>query len=317
MVLKTLAILIPNFNQSHLLVATLESLEHWASRSPYVDEVEILIADNDSEDGSIALINSFTQVKFTKFFHEENIGFAGNFWFLLAQSKSDWSTFIGSGELIKPNELDSVIEALKLQATSTVVVQTLISHSGSDQEVEFDEAKATPFNASIAGNFFRQSATISSDVAVPEYRYGPWPHVYLALALLQTSGKHGLFRLALRPFEIDQSAGWWLTSSVWPNLITLQALLVWGEENLDPYFQTPLRAARASRNVRILLAWVTRARLASRQKPNSSEILALAKSCLPNLFSAFLLVLVATMPLLALDLLNSSLRRINRVVRLI
>lgn len=315
--MKTLTILIPNFNQSHLLQSTLESLELWASRSPHADAVEILIADNNSEDGSIALINSFTQLKFAKFCHPENIGFAGNFWFLLAQSKSAWSTFIGSGELINPDELDSVIEELKQQSTRTLVVQTLVSHSGSDQEEDFDEAKATPFNSSIAGNFFRNSAAIWSDVAGPEHRYGPWPHVYLALALLQISGKHGLFRLALRPFEIDQSAGWWLTSSVWPNLITLEALLVWGEKNLDPYFQRPLRAARASRNGRNLLAWVTRARLASGQKPNSSEILSLARACLPNPLSALSLLLVATMPLWALSLLNSLLRRINRVVRLI
>jgi GT2 family glycosyltransferase len=103
-----LSIILVNFNTKNLLQQCLRSI--YASK--FLDEFEVIVVDNNSNDSSLDMVNNnFTQVKIIK--NKKNVGFgrANNQGAKVAKGK--WLLFLNSDTVVMPNALHLSLEAAK------------------------------------------------------------------------------------------------------------------------------------------------------------------------------------------------------------
>lgn len=125
------SICIPNYNYEQYLGITLDSILQQSG-----EEFEILIADNQSTDGSVALIQKY-QTKHDNIqlkINSSNLGFAGNLDAVARMSTQNYIIMLSSDDVMKPNALATYSKLLgaideKIKPIITSAIDT-IDHNG-------------------------------------------------------------------------------------------------------------------------------------------------------------------------------------------
>jgi len=103
-----LSIVIVNYNTETLLRSCLKSVYAGANGTPF----DIFVADNDSHDGSVAMIQSeFPQVKLIE--NESNLGFSKANNTLIAQSDANYVLLLNPDTLVVGDAIERVMEYME------------------------------------------------------------------------------------------------------------------------------------------------------------------------------------------------------------
>ena len=136
------SICIPNYNYERYLGRTISSV-----REQQDADLEILMSDNASTDGSVALAQSFADPRIQVHVNAVNVGFAGNLDRAARMASGEWLVMLSSDDLARPGALATygrLIEALGPAAEGAVLTSSmdmidsddrLIDHIGKDESV--------------------------------------------------------------------------------------------------------------------------------------------------------------------------------------
>lgn len=107
---KSLIIGVPLYNEMPYIQATLESL---ASQSH--QDFLVLIADNNSDDGSSEICCDFVKLdpRFLYYRQETNIGASANFRYLFENTDSPYFMWLGAHDILHPNYIETQLKALE------------------------------------------------------------------------------------------------------------------------------------------------------------------------------------------------------------
>ncbi|MCA6514731.1 MAG: glycosyltransferase family 2 protein, partial [Chitinophagaceae bacterium] len=86
-----ITIAIPNYNYGQYIGKTIESAIHQSG-----DDIEILISDNNSEDNSWEIIQSYVDSRIISFKQNQNIGLQQNWNFLLNKARGKYFILLPS-----------------------------------------------------------------------------------------------------------------------------------------------------------------------------------------------------------------------------
>lgn len=124
----TLSIIIVSYNTKELLKKCLRSLEKV--------KAEIIVVDNNSEDGSSDLIKKdFPEVKVIS--NKENFGFAKANNQALRQAQGEFILLLNSDTVVKPKALEELVEFAKQHPEAGVIGARLLNPDGSVQPSVF------------------------------------------------------------------------------------------------------------------------------------------------------------------------------------
>jgi len=117
-----LTIAVPTYNRADDLARLLSSIERELFEAAS-GSVEILVIDNDSTDGTGALINTFaSRIPTMRHLRNDiNIGMQGNFVRALNESSGDYTWMIGDDEVLEPGGLATVLGAISTYETPLLV----------------------------------------------------------------------------------------------------------------------------------------------------------------------------------------------------
>ena len=107
-----LSICIPTYNRPEFLYKCLESIKFSSSKSDI--KLEVCIADNNSRENILDIINKFKhhlKIKFYK--QEENLGFALNYIHCLKMASGEFIWTLGDDDIILPNSLETIKKILE------------------------------------------------------------------------------------------------------------------------------------------------------------------------------------------------------------
>ncbi|MDD2757942.1 MAG: glycosyltransferase family 2 protein [Patescibacteria group bacterium] len=110
-----LSICIPTLNRAECLKENLESIVSQFKDRDLFEQVEVVICDNASTDGTASLVESF-QKKFSniKFFrNEKNIGFDRNLLKAVEKSSGEYCLTIGDDDAFFPESFSVIIQKIK------------------------------------------------------------------------------------------------------------------------------------------------------------------------------------------------------------
>lgn len=93
-----ITIAIPNYNYGQYIGKTIESAIHQSG-----DDIEILISDNNSEDNSWEIIQSYVDSRIISFKQNQNIGLQQNWNFLLNKARGKYFILLPSDDLLSEN----------------------------------------------------------------------------------------------------------------------------------------------------------------------------------------------------------------------
>ena len=113
------SICIPNYNYERYLGRTIASV-----REQQDVDLEILMSDNASTDGSVALAQSFGDPRIQVHVNAVNVGFAGNLDRAARMATGEWMIMLSSDDLARPGALTTyrgVIDELGLAAEGAVL----------------------------------------------------------------------------------------------------------------------------------------------------------------------------------------------------
>jgi glycosyltransferase involved in cell wall biosynthesis len=180
-----LSICIPNFNQSALLARTFKSLK------PYEDfvslqRIEILCSDNSSTDGFDALSTFFPNT--VKIYQQSsNLGFFGNFRFLLEKASGKYFWAIGSGDLVAPGFIPILLHILTDSDPDLLLLEA--THITNPQSGEFRNTlhhfrgSAGLFREYCGAQIYQRKLALNAIESVDCRRQDAWPHVEMALSI--------------------------------------------------------------------------------------------------------------------------------------
>lgn len=118
-----MSILIPTYNRSRALIKNITQLIGYISILQRWNDIEIVCADNNSEDQCrVDLSNFFEKNKsrVTSYFHSTNIGFEKNLLFLLKNCSGEYVMLLGDDDYISFDYLKLVLEYLNTKKYSAI-----------------------------------------------------------------------------------------------------------------------------------------------------------------------------------------------------
>ena len=110
-----ISILIPTYNRLKYLKPNIEFLKQIKN-----DEIEFLISDNSSIDGTVDYLKSIKSKFFNIFYQNKNIGAVSNALFLLNKSKAKYIMYLGDDDYLDDNYLDGIIPFLRANKYSCI-----------------------------------------------------------------------------------------------------------------------------------------------------------------------------------------------------
>jgi glycosyltransferase involved in cell wall biosynthesis len=128
------SVCIPNFNYERYLGLTIKSVLEQADA-----DMEILISDNASTDGSAALARSYGDPRIQLRINAANVGFAANLDRAARMATGDWMIMLSSDDLALPSALSTyrrLIEALGPSADGAVMTSTMQMISSDGRPLE-------------------------------------------------------------------------------------------------------------------------------------------------------------------------------------
>lgn len=96
-----LSVVIPNYNYGKYLKRAVDS-----ALATNREDIEVLVADNDSSDNSREILKSYKDERLKVFEHTKNIGLYPNWNFLLKQAKGEYFKLLQSDDWLEPNFYD-------------------------------------------------------------------------------------------------------------------------------------------------------------------------------------------------------------------
>ncbi len=112
-----LSILIPTFNRVEFLKKNIDFFE---SLNFNANEIEILVSDNHSTDGTIEYLKTISNSYIKVHFQKKNIGALDNGLFLLNSSNANYIMFLGDDDYLDDKYLDEIIPFLRSNKFSCI-----------------------------------------------------------------------------------------------------------------------------------------------------------------------------------------------------
>lgn len=109
--MKLLSLLLPTYNRINKFKELIEYLEH--EKVVKYDDVEIIISNNCSSDGTAEYINTLDPSKFTCFNQESNLGLTGNIRFLVTKASGQYVWIMGDNDKYYDHAIDRVLDTIK------------------------------------------------------------------------------------------------------------------------------------------------------------------------------------------------------------
>lgn len=131
-------IAIPNFNHGRYLERCLQS-----AVTQNGEDIEILVADNCSNDDSWSIIRSFTDPRIRSWQHERNIGLYPNWNFLLNQARGKYFKLLQSDDWLEPDFATKLHDRLK-DFNNTNVSALLLGYRINDERPKPKYSIANP-----------------------------------------------------------------------------------------------------------------------------------------------------------------------------
>ncbi|HEX4143238.1 MAG TPA: glycosyltransferase family 2 protein [Pirellulales bacterium] len=128
------SICIPNYNYERYLGRTIASV-----REQQDVDLEIVLSDNASTDGSVALAHSFADPRIQVRVNAVNVGFAGNLDRAARMATGEWLVMLSSDDLVRPDALATyrrMIEALGPAAETSVFTSAMDMISSDDRLID-------------------------------------------------------------------------------------------------------------------------------------------------------------------------------------
>ena len=132
-----LDILIPTYNRQQELKKNVLLLIDAISQLHLEDQVQLMISDNCSTDGTTGVISQIqknTTVRCMLFMQKENIGLEKNAVFLLAKSTSQFVMFLGDDDYLQIKYLDKVVDYLT-KGDITCIIPSFLAKTSEGQVV--------------------------------------------------------------------------------------------------------------------------------------------------------------------------------------
>jgi glycosyltransferase involved in cell wall biosynthesis len=120
-----LSILIPSYNQSIGLDATLANVIHGVEAGNHQQNVEVIVSDNCSSDDSWSVITKHLSGGLQAHRQEKNLGFTANIDYLARSANGTYIIFLGCGETFQEKWLDKLVEFLKRNTVSYLSLGTV------------------------------------------------------------------------------------------------------------------------------------------------------------------------------------------------
>jgi glycosyltransferase involved in cell wall biosynthesis len=119
-----LSILIPTYNRSTLLYKNLCITRSILSDNNLKNEIEIIISDNNSEDNTFNMINSFdfNYLNYRLYSQKQNMGPIFNCLFLLKKAKGKFIMYLGDDDYLDEEYLNYILPKLKTDGSIFCVI---------------------------------------------------------------------------------------------------------------------------------------------------------------------------------------------------
>ncbi len=157
-----LSILIPTYNRSERLKATIVSLLKMIEFNK-LNEIELIISDNNSSDGTQQVLESFGD-SISSFKQSSNLGYDGNVSFLFTKAKGTFVMFLADDDILLESGFISLISAIRDNSTVDCFLLNFFegSPSGNDR---FAEISDNLTSISLLGNdYFKYFVFLSGFV---------------------------------------------------------------------------------------------------------------------------------------------------------
>lgn len=109
--MKLLSLLLPTYNRLNRFKELVEYLQN--EKIFEYDDLEIIISNNCSTDGTAEYIDSLDQNKFTIFNQESNLGLIGNIRFLITKASGKYIWVMGDNDKFYDHVIDQVLSTIK------------------------------------------------------------------------------------------------------------------------------------------------------------------------------------------------------------
>lgn len=123
----TLSVVIPTYNRLDLLRETLGSVlaqDYWG------DEIELIISNDGSKDGTTEFLNSFKNENKDKniqvFHHEQNLGGPGNWKFCGEKARGEFIYLLSDDDLIEPHFFSTYLGVVKKNPNIDIVLSDIM-----------------------------------------------------------------------------------------------------------------------------------------------------------------------------------------------
>lgn len=145
---KLLTIGIPTYNRKSTLKKQLENLYRLNTIS---DDVEVLVSDNFSEDGTVDMLKEFKKSHDNFKFHvnEKNLGYDGNIYQIYGKAEGKYIWFLSDDDLLVEKALDYVVEKIKSLEDCGIIIVPQVEKNQMNIKEENDIIPYNPMGEKI------------------------------------------------------------------------------------------------------------------------------------------------------------------------
>jgi glycosyltransferase involved in cell wall biosynthesis len=228
---RALSIGVLSYNQAEELKQTLESIEGMLSHSALLkNNIEVIVSDNGSDDGSAQLILEFN-VASKKLFQENNLGFHGNLIHVLENMDCDLGIVVGCGETFNTENIEYFVNWILANAAIVNNPNLIsgrsawVSQESSNEKDEKIVLRKTGswVDPAIAFNIWKPKLLSSIDFRDINR---VWTHYDLILRLKSSNVESMYLQCSLNLVNLDQpESGWYSSPNFLEIILELQDLI--------------------------------------------------------------------------------------------
>lgn len=312
----SLSICLPVFNDVQELSKTLVSIRKIESSLDFslYKNIEVVISDNQSDDGGWDLIQSFEleHIQVRKVRQPRNLGFRGNIEYLAQNASLEWILYLSCGDILIPSfnfgrlldQLDQTRSGTAFYGYEMLDVSTGSRFSGESLSGDFATEQDQVLYSAAPMPFYK-TKVLQGALANLEPTSGDWwPQIEWALAISAETGVAAY--LGEGPITGNRpEIGWWVKPFAYVNVAEKAKLL----SHWAPRHRARAKLLNESRKVwRTLPAWVFQTKVVFQNKTVLKDFRLLA----PNLKHAPFPVLASLSILLTPRLILEAIRRLLR-----
>lgn len=204
-------ILIPTYNRARPLKKNLQLLASQIAEGNLFDEVQILLSDNASTDGTIDVLRESeanSNIRTKVYWQEENLGLEKNAIFLLGKSSAEFVMFLGDDDYLPAGYLEYLVQSInKIDNLGAIIPgnsslhadgRLIVARAGKKPVEEYGASfmtslKLSKFGHQLSGLLLRRDGLYDDYCARPEYR-----NIYPFIAFLTWNCLRGMILYASR-----------------------------------------------------------------------------------------------------------------------